>query len=160
MDNAQMCITGEGEYLRQALELAFRGRKATHWALVDGCLVFFWAPPPAKAMITNRDYHNRQDGLLPYDIVGQKKFTQGWRACFETQNLVDVSGTPLVYHHTAEQATVVALNWLSQAEYGKEPAHDGDNSKGWQVFNGAWGHVFEMWQGICAIRPKWAMHGK
>lgn len=48
-----------------------------------------------------------------------------------------------------------ALDWLESADYGKEPDHDGDNSKGWRVQSGA-----GEWRILCTIEPVWAMHGK
>lgn len=57
-------------------------------------------------------------------------------------------------------ATDFATRWLAEQDYGKEPDHDGDNSKGWRAYNEAWGHVDEEWRGFLAVAPAWAMHGK
>lgn len=51
-------------------------------------------------------------------------------------------------------------NWLKTADYEQQPDHDGDNGKGWRIFNEAWGHVKSEWAAICAIQPVWAMYGK
>ena len=62
----------------------------------------------------------------------------------------------------AEQAAKFAEQWLAQsAEYGDEPDHDGHNSKGWCIYNDEnWDHVHGMYQGLLAVKPVWAMHGK
>lgn len=53
-----------------------------------------------------------------------------------------------------------AVNWLATADYGKQPDHDGDNGKGWTIYNENWGHVFGSFYGVIAIKPTWAMYGK
>lgn len=46
MDNAQIDVTNEGgENLLLAMRIAFRERKATHYATVNGTLVFYWYTP-------------------------------------------------------------------------------------------------------------------
>lgn len=60
----------------------------------------------------------------------------------------------------AEGAADFARRWLAEAEYGEQPDHDGDNEKGWTVYNEAWGHVDGEWQAIIAVQPTWAMYGK
>lgn len=51
--------------------------------------------------------------------------------------------------------------WLNgSADYGREPDHDGDNNKGWTVYNEAWGHVDGQYQAFIAVTPTWAMYGK
>lgn len=59
-----------------------------------------------------------------------------------------------------EQIIPLIKAWLSEADYGREPDHDGDNGKGWRVYNEAWGHVNGEWQAFCAIEPVWLMYGK
>lgn len=53
-----------------------------------------------------------------------------------------------------------ALRWLAEADYGPQPDHDGDNSKGWRIYNEGWGHVDGHWSAIVAVTPSWSMHGK
>lgn len=61
----------------------------------------------------------------------------------------------------AEGAADFALRWLNgAAEYGAEPDHDGDNEKGWRLYNEDWGHVDGDWQALIAVAPNWAMYGK
>lgn len=59
-----------------------------------------------------------------------------------------------------ESLVVMIRDWLAGVEYPKEPDHDGDNSKGFRVFNEAWGHVEGESYAICGIEPAWLMHGK
>lgn len=54
-----------------------------------------------------------------------------------------------------------ASRWLNgSADYGREPDHDGDNGRGWTVYNEAWGHVDSQYQAFIAVTPTWAMYGK
>lgn len=53
-----------------------------------------------------------------------------------------------------------AHRWLKEQDYGREPDHDGNNSKGWRVFNENWGHIGDDFYAFVAIQPAWAMHGK
>lgn len=53
-----------------------------------------------------------------------------------------------------------AIRWLATVDYGRAPDHDGDNEKGWRVYNEAWGHVEDLHAAIIAIAPAWAMYGK
>lgn len=50
--------------------------------------------------------------------------------------------------------------WLALQQYGSQPDHDGDNGKGWRVYNEDWGHVAGMWEAFVAIEPEWIMYGK
>lgn len=50
--------------------------------------------------------------------------------------------------------------WLEAVDYGDEPDHDGDNGKGWRVYNEDWGHVGSDPYAFLAIEPAWAMYGK
>lgn len=51
--------------------------------------------------------------------------------------------------------------WLEKTSpLTSEPDHDGDNGKGFFIFNESWGHVFGEWQAFIAIEPIWAMYGK
>lgn len=61
---------------------------------------------------------------------------------------------------TAEQVEPFVKAWLGAADYGRQPDHDGDNGKGWRVYNEAWGHVAGSWEAFVAIEPVWLMYGK
>lgn len=58
------------------------------------------------------------------------------------------------------EARIIVRAWLDEADFGPEPDHDGDNEKGFTVYNEAWGHVGEHTGAICAIKPAWMMYGK
>lgn len=60
----------------------------------------------------------------------------------------------------ADGAADFARRWLSQTEYGHEPDHDGDNGKGWRLYNEGWGHIDGDNYGVIAVAPVWAMYGK
>ncbi len=68
--------------------------------------------------------------------------------------------TQLPYPMTLEQAADFAAGWLDHASYGKQPDHDGDNGKGWRLYNESWGHVDGEWEAFVAVMPVWAMYGK
>jgi hypothetical protein len=68
--------------------------------------------------------------------------------------------TQLPYPMKHAQTAEFVLGWLAQADYGRQPDHDGDNGKGWRVYNESWGHVDGEWQAFVAIEPVWAMYGK
>lgn len=53
-----------------------------------------------------------------------------------------------------------ARRWLAEAEYGGEPDHDGDNKKGWLIYNERYGQVDGDYGAIIAIAPVWTEYGK
>lgn len=60
-----------------------------------------------------------------------------------------------------EAAADLVWAWLEgEADYGKQPDHDGDNSKGWRVYNEEYGFVGNYRCSFVAIQPVWAEHGK
>lgn len=53
-----------------------------------------------------------------------------------------------------------AFRWLAEADYGREPDHDGDNERGWRLYTEGWGRI-GSWDGsFVAVKPAWAMFGK
>jgi hypothetical protein len=68
--------------------------------------------------------------------------------------------TKLPFPMTLEQAADFAVGWLAHADYGREPDHDGSNSKGWRLHCDTWGIVDGDHYAFAAIQPVWAMHGK
>ena len=68
--------------------------------------------------------------------------------------------TKLPYPHDAKQIAAVIKGWLDQVKYHRQPDHDGDNGKGFRLYNEAWGHVDKDWQAFLAVSPAWAMYGK
>lgn len=121
MDNFHIDVTSEGaEGLLFALRIAFRGRKARGYRVVEGKGLVF--------------------------------FSEG--------NKSDYSELPFQMEHNI--AADFVWQWLKEADYGKEPNHDGDNGKGWRVYVDSWGRVSNVGGGysICAVAPAWAMYGK
>lgn len=69
--------------------------------------------------------------------------------------------TPFPYEMSITDATNFVSGWLQKTEPNHpRPDHDGDNEKGFRIFNEDWGHVFGEWQAFIAITPIWAMYGK
>lgn len=79
-------------------------------------------------------------------------------------HVVEGRATKLPFKLDAAGMADFAERWLGEADYGKEPDHDGSNGRGWRVYNDAWGHVectgFDEFYAICAVKPEWAMYGK
>lgn len=87
---------------------------------------------------------------------------------------IDAGITPILIFYWAETKSMIpfpvalseeefadmAHKWLSLVDYGPQPDHDGDNDKGWRIYNEAWGHVHDEWQAFVAVEPAWAMYGK
>ena len=78
-----------------------------------------------------------------------------------------IAPTPLVdgYHPFPSPADslyvgIIAEAWLDSVKRGKQPDHDGHNSKGFRLYNEAWGHVDGHYQAFIAVAPAWAMYGK
>lgn len=67
---------------------------------------------------------------------------------------------PLPYAYDADDVALMATKWLQEQSYGSEPDHDGDNGRGWRVYNEEWGHVDDDYAAFLAIKPAWAMYGK
>lgn len=53
-----------------------------------------------------------------------------------------------------------ARRWLEEQDYGREPDHDGDNGRGWRMYNNDWSKVNGLSYSIVAVQPAWAMYGK
>ena len=68
--------------------------------------------------------------------------------------------TPLPFAMDAGAVLPIIKGWLAEQDYGREPGHDGDNGKGWRVYNEAWGHIGNDWEAFLAVKPAWAMYGK
>lgn len=53
-----------------------------------------------------------------------------------------------------------ARRWLAEQDYGRQPDHDGDNKKGWCVYNEKWARVAGWSGSFVAVKPAWIMYGK
>jgi len=68
---------------------------------------------------------------------------------------------PFPFKMDADGCAAFAFRWLAEAEYPREPDHDGDNHKGWRFYNEAWGHVGHYRsEALIAVKPEWQMYGK
>jgi len=75
----------------------------------------------------------------------------------------EVSPSPkeLPYELDVKAAISFAWNWLRQAEWPREPDHDGSNERGFYVSTGdTWGHAGGSFYGIIQIKPDWLEYGK
>lgn len=83
------------------------------------------------------------------------------RLIFLWSNYESAEGyVPFPFEMDADGCADFASRWLGSVDYGREPDHDGDNGKGWRVYNEAWGHVEDLRATIIAVSPAWAMYGK
>lgn len=78
-------------------------------------------------------------------------------------NKVNIFPTPLDWKRAAD----IAWDWLNKMDRDefikyadREPDHDGDNGRGYSIYNESWGHIDHDWSGFVAVVPRWAMHGK
>jgi len=67
---------------------------------------------------------------------------------------------PLPFKMDHVGAADFAKRWLAEQNYGNEPDHDGDNGKGWRLYNEAWGKIGDWTGSFIAVKPAWAMYGK
>lgn len=133
MDNFRIDVQSEGrDNLALVMQIIFKShRRATHYA-IRGPEYSAKTPKPRRLVLYwTQPSGSGSDGVLP-----------------------------LPFTLDQEGATDFAHNWLKELDYGTEPDHDGDNGKGWRVYNEAWGHVDSHWAGFVAISPAWAMYGK
>lgn len=154
MDNFNLDVTSEGRrHLELALGLAFGShQKATHYAVREAT-------------------EGERETVPDYIPEDKRKFHRpGWKYGREpkprrlvfywsaTENKPDLVALPFTLD--AAGAVDFATRWLAEQDYGRQPDHDGDNGRGWRVYNEAWGHVDGDWGAFVAISPAWAMYGK
>lgn len=73
----------------------------------------------------------------------------------------DAGTTSLPFKLDAAGAADFARRWLAEQDYGPEPNHDGDNGRGWRLYNESWGRVDDCGSySFVAVKPEWAMYGK
>lgn len=125
------------DVLGHCLKLAFADHKtASHWSQQPGVLA------PVE--------HGRRFAMWQTP----PKLILHWYAAGEP------ALTPFLAPVDWEAAAVSVKAWLDATDYANEPDHDGDNSKGWRIYNEAWGHVGTYRGAICAVEPAWLEHGK
>ena len=144
MDNKKFNIICEGH---DALDLALKmiwgsipGGKATHYKVM-------------KLKTETKYYPNHHTTRNIESPDGVDTLILLWNG--------DKDAIKLPFPLKLENVTDFVIGWLeNEADYGKEPDHDGDNGKGWRVFNEDWGHVADYTYSIIGIQPEWAMYGK
>jgi len=67
---------------------------------------------------------------------------------------------PFPYKMSCEAVSEFVYGWLQEVEYKEEPDQDGDNHKGWKVYNESWSRVGDDPYTIVAIEPRWMIYGK
>jgi hypothetical protein len=146
VDNFHFDMTCEGdEPLRAAFTLVWKAsgidgskRGATHYAI----------RPVAEAV---------KDAEKPYLDRSAKSLRLVFFEYHGNAPKPDMVAMPFLLD--AEAAYDFARRWLAQAEYPRQPDHDGDNERGWRIYNEDWGHV-DGDDAIIAVSPVWAMYGK
>ncbi len=75
--------------------------------------------------------------------------------------LNDPKAIPFPSPLSLDRAAEIAFEWLTTADYGPQPDHDGDNEKGWRCFTEGWGQIGGYGHAsFVAVAPQWLMHGK
>lgn len=72
----------------------------------------------------------------------------------------DKDMTPFPAPMSVEECEPFILSWLRTVDYRKELDHDGDNSKGWRIYNESWGKINGYTYSFVAIEPIWLIYGK
>lgn len=67
---------------------------------------------------------------------------------------------PLPFPMKADLAVPFIEAWLNQADYGREPGHDGSNGHGFRAYVEEWGRVKGEDCSFAAFKPQWAWYGK
>lgn len=131
MDNFRFDVTCRGDGpFRQAMALAFGEAKATAYVVMADKGLVFLSSPAISG--------------IPSEPPGEPRII-----------------VPFPFKMDAEGAADFALRWLKDAaDYGRQPDHDGDNCRGWRLYNESWGHVGNHRSAIIAVLPAWAMIGK
>lgn len=143
-DNFRFDITAwrghhDFDFLTLCLKLAFANHShASHWSIHSG------VKKTLPGIRADRTLWDKKPRLILH-----------WHNLANDARLI-----PFLGKTDHEAASSAVISWLKDIDYGQEPDHDGDNSKGWRIFNEAWGHVDDFRGAICAIEPEWLMHGK
>lgn len=96
--------------------------------------------------------------LQPYNYQGERDMPT--LVLYKTIPSGKKDFIPFLVPLAATACSVIVSEWLKQQDYGEKPDHDGDNGKGWRVYNESWGHVDNDREAICGIQPSWAWYGK
>ncbi len=147
MDNFRVDITSEGD-LAPAMALAFSGhRHATGYAVREPVVGARW--PDDECAKHPHLWRSWKTEPRPRRLVFY------WS---NSERRADIVALP--FKLDAVGAADFARRWLAEEDFGNEPDHDGDNGKGWRIYNEGWGHVDGDWSAFVAVAPAWAMYGK
>lgn len=106
----------------------------------------------------------KADFELAMKLAVSNHKTIGYRIAENTMILywtMSDKAAPLPYEMGAEETINFVWGWLQKnPPSGRQPDHDGDNEKGFRIYNESWGHVAGEYQAFVAIAPIWAMYGK
>ncbi len=162
MDNQTIDVTSEGgEGIALALGIIWRkaapGGKATHYKVIrtaDSTSYYGKAIAPSDT--------GNVDGVPGVRVRHYRRTVE---SADGVQTLIllwheEQGSTPLPFALDCKRAAEFITNWLGQADYGRQPDHDGDNGKGWRLFTESWGHVAGHHYAIIGVQPAWAMYGK
>jgi len=89
---------------------------------------------------------------IGYSIHPEKGFVLYWA---ETKEMI-----PFPVSMDAATVLPIIVAWLAEQDYGREPDHDGDNNRGWRLYNEEWARVDGKYQAFLAVKPAWTMYGK
>lgn len=102
--------------------------------------------------------HRRAEGWSAHNDDKGQRIIFYWHPPFSPSEQDEY--TPLPVPVDASNVSSLVQAWLDKADYGKQPDHDGSNSRGFRIYNEAWGFVDNKRNAIFAVQPVWAMHGK
>jgi hypothetical protein len=131
MDNFFLDIISDS-YLKEALTIGFKGAPGKK-------ATHFRLDPPSGEGAARRT---------------RTRLVLGWHEFKGSQAL------PFPLQIEDDSAYNFIKAWLEDQNYGSQPDHDGDNGRGWRVYNESWGHVDHDPYAFLAIEPAWAMYGK
>jgi hypothetical protein len=163
-DNFSVRVLSEGrEHFEAALKLAWSnspGGKATHYMspIPDHICLECYGKKERSVWMKDKEYISVpcracKDGSTP----SRAGIVLLWSA----SNVYQKPAIPLPYPMQLEAATEFLWHWLQSSDFGRQPDHDGDNGKGFEVTTGnGWGHVEECHYSIVGVYPDWQMYGK
>jgi hypothetical protein len=165
MAGVEIDITSSGKTaLAQALTIVWpnaAGGVATHYKVIRVApTVSYYARLACDKLHANVTLPSRD---LPELHISHTEYEREDEAGAPTLILLwheENGALPLPYPLDLERAADFLGGWLLRVDYGEEPDHDGDNGKGWRIFNESWGHVVGNHFGIVAIQPAWIIYPK
>lgn len=163
MDNRSINIIAEGaESLACGLQIAWPnaiGGKATHYKTIKaGVKETYYVEPASERWRPNVE-HQTLGQLWVSSYVEEIAMDDG------TDSLIllwhdEHKSFPLPYPLDFKGALHFIEGWLANADYGRQPDHDGDDGRGFRLFTDGWGHVVGHHYAIVGVQPAWAMYGK